>query len=167
MEGDPLESEPAMISDLSSQGSVAIEKAYAELGPSLMRTAFLLCGSASIAEDLTQDVFEAAYRNWATIDDPAAYLRTAIINRSKNVYRSRDRHNNLGYPHSAVVSIEIVELRDSLLRLTYRQRAVVVLRYYVGIADSEIADLLMCSTSTVRSLARRAIAQLRKELSSW
>ena len=60
---------------------------------------------------------------------------------------------------------ELVELRDALDRLSERERAVVVLRYFVDLPDPEIAELLGCRPTTVRSLVHRSLRKLRKELS--
>ena len=72
------------------------------------------------------------------------------------------------YPHDAASVVdaptELVELHDALDRLSDRQRAVVVLRYFADASDAEVAQLLGCRTSTVRSLARRSLLKLRKEL---
>jgi RNA polymerase sigma factor (sigma-70 family) len=60
---------------------------------------------------------------------------------------------------SAVVDRDQVWL--ALGHLTPRQRAVVVLRYYEDLPDSEIARLVGCREATVRSLAARALQLLR------
>lgn len=52
----------------------------------------------------------------------------------------------------------------SLARLPYRQRCVIVLRYHVGLDDAEIARMLGCTRSTIRSSARRALLRLRREV---
>jgi RNA polymerase sigma factor (sigma-70 family) len=57
------------------------------------------------------------------------------------------------------------ELDDSLRRLPYDQRAVVVLRYWLGMSESDIADAVGCRLGTVKSRHSRALAALRKELS--
>ena len=53
------------------------------------------------------------------------------------------------------------EVWDALHTLPERQRAVLVLRYYLGVSDHEIAALLGCREATVRSLARRGLAAMR------
>ncbi|HEX2039468.1 MAG TPA: sigma-70 family RNA polymerase sigma factor [Acidimicrobiales bacterium] len=57
------------------------------------------------------------------------------------------------------------ETWDVLRRLPYRQRAVLVLRYYEDLSEAEIADVLDCRPGTVKSAANRALARLREELS--
>jgi RNA polymerase sigma factor (sigma-70 family) len=56
-------------------------------------------------------------------------------------------------------------LLAELAKLPRRQRAVLVLRYYEGCTDTEIAGLLGCTPGTVRGYASRALAALRVELS--
>ncbi|MXZ53343.1 MAG: sigma-70 family RNA polymerase sigma factor, partial [Acidimicrobiaceae bacterium] len=58
----------------------------------------------------------------------------------------------------------LIELRSALDYLSDRQRIVVVLRYFVDLPDDEIAQALDVKPSTVRSLAHRALAVLRREL---
>ena len=57
------------------------------------------------------------------------------------------------------------ELWDVLDRLTQRQRTALVLRYYLDLPEEEIAAVLRCRPSTVRSLVLRGLARLREELS--
>ena len=61
---------------------------------------------------------------------------------------------------------EARELLDAVARLPYRQRAVVVLRYYADFSERDIADALGCRPGTVKSLASRALDTLRQELPS-
>ena len=56
------------------------------------------------------------------------------------------------------------QLDGSLLRLPYDQRAVVVLRYWLGLSEAEIASTLGCRPGTVKSRHSRALRTLRKEL---
>ena len=57
-----------------------------------------------------------------------------------------------------------IELSDALDQLNERQRLVIVMRYFVDMHDDDIAEALDVKASSVRSLARRAMAILRKEL---
>ena len=56
------------------------------------------------------------------------------------------------------------ELFDVLGRLPTRQQAVVVLRYWMGLSEREIAEAISSRPGTVKSLASRALAQPREEL---
>lgn len=57
------------------------------------------------------------------------------------------------------------DLLDVVDRLPYRQKAVVVCRYYLDLSETQIAEALGCRPGTVKSLASRALATMRKELS--
>jgi RNA polymerase sigma-70 factor (sigma-E family) len=142
-------------------------------GPSLVRLARGLLRDPYQAEDVVQDVLAKALLHWSRIsgvDAPEAYVRRMVVNGCTSWFRRAARrerpHDNDRLPlmvqrdHSGGV-----DDRDrvvALLRtLTYRQRAVLVLRHYEGLADREIAELLGVSEPTVRSLAHRGLARMR------
>lgn len=134
----------------------------------MLRLAAVLTGSVGDAEDVVQDAFAAVHQRWEDLDRPGAYLRTSVVNGCRMVVRHRgveSRHLN---GRDAEVAVELpshlVELREAVSKLDYRQRVVVVLRYFVDLPDKEIAEVLGCRPSTVRSLAHRGLALLRKEL---
>ena len=60
--------------------------------------------------------------------------------------------------------VELLELHTALGHLSERQRTAVVLRYFVDLPDHQIAEVLGCRVSTVRSLVHRALRVLRKEM---
>jgi RNA polymerase sigma-70 factor (sigma-E family) len=136
-------------------------------GPALVRFAHALCGDRHLAEDLVQEVLVKAHRRWAGIDNPEAYLKSALCKEFVSWRRSRSRRE---IPSEDVCSgqagldaqlTEHDEFWRSIVRLPFRQRAVLVLRYWEGLSDREIARLLACSEGTVRSSAARAFAALR------
>jgi RNA polymerase sigma factor (sigma-70 family) len=141
---------------------------YAAEYAAMVRMAALLVGSASLAEEIVQESAIAVRQRWSHLDRPGAYLRTAVVNKCAATLRRRAVEQRfertLLVPQPAVFPSELSELRDALDCLTERQRAVVVLRYFVDIHDDEIADLMGIRPSTVRSLTRRALTTLRKEL---
>jgi RNA polymerase sigma factor (sigma-70 family) len=63
-------------------------------------------------------------------------------------------------------SVEFVarELADAVGALPYRQRAVLVLRYYADLSEAEIEEVLHCRSGTVKSLASRALASLERDI---
>ena len=134
----------------------------------MLRLAVLLVDSAQIAEEVVQDAFEAVGERWGTLERPGGYLRTCVVNGCRAVLRRRElerRVTVVGAEPTAVLPDHLVELRDALDRLGERQRIVIVLRYFVDLPDDEIATVLACRPATVRSLAHRALAVLREELS--
>lgn len=134
----------------------------------MLRMATLLVGSAAIAEEIVQDGLSAVSRRWDDIERPGAYLRTTVVNGCAMVLRRRSAEERANRLHGATDGVELpsglVELRDALERLPDRPRVVVVLRYLCDVPDREIAETLGVRPSTVRSLARRALAALREEL---
>jgi RNA polymerase sigma factor (sigma-70 family) len=64
-------------------------------------------------------------------------------------------------PRDATV-IAQTDLYRALMTLGRRQRAVVVLRYYLDLPDAQVAEILDCAPSTVRTQALRALATLRQ-----
>ena len=133
----------------------------------MVRLATLMVGSRAIAEEVVQDAFASVSERWNGLERPGAYLRTSVVNGCAQTLRRRsveDRHRPLTLKTPGEIPERLIELRSALDRLTDRQRIVVVLRYFVDIPDDEIARMLDVRPSTVRSLAHRALAVLRKEL---
>jgi RNA polymerase sigma-70 factor (sigma-E family) len=139
--------------------------------PALLRYATLLSGEREQARDLVQEVLTRALLKWDRIDradEPYAYVRRMVTNE----YLSWRRRRRLvtvpleqapePVAHSSAEHGE--ELWALLTALPRQQRAVLVLRYYEGLDDQEIADVLGCRSSTVRGYASRALATLRIEL---
>jgi RNA polymerase sigma-70 factor (sigma-E family) len=144
--------------------------------PALLRFAVVLTGDRGLAEDVTQEVLARVYERWTKIgalDAPEFYVRRMIVNE----YLSWRRRWSRVVPHAdpplrpddapdhAATHAERDALRTELDKLPRRQRAVLVLRYYAGMSDTEIAEVLSCGTGTVRGYASRALAALRVELS--
>jgi RNA polymerase sigma-70 factor (sigma-E family) len=143
--------------------------------PKLLRFATVLCGSPHQAEDVVQDVAIKAQRNWARIgglDNPEAYLRRMAVNEYLSWRRKWSRYvpiaevDNGTSPDHADRTADRDQLLGELAKLPRRQRAVLVLRYFGGLTDAEIAETIGCSPGTVRAHASRALATLRIEFTS-
>ncbi|GAA4048687.1 SigE family RNA polymerase sigma factor [Nonomuraea soli] len=136
---------------------------------SLMRSAYLLTGDAHLAEDLLQTVLTRVARHWPKLaagGNPEAYARKALINQHIS-WRRRLRRDvptpvlpEQGHD-SGEASLRRMALQDALARLTPRQRAVLVLRFYEDRSIEESAELLGCSTGTVKSQTHHALGRLR------
>ena len=134
--------------------------------PRAFRLAAFLTHDVQAGEDIAQDVLAEMAQRWDTLDAPDAYLRRALSNASWNWKRRRrtaDRKLPLVARREAQAPI-FDELADAVARLPFRQRAVLVLRYYADLSEAEIADALSCRPGTVKSLASRALATLSKEI---
>ena len=143
--------------------------AYRDQWLDLVRLAYLLTGDRSVAEELVQDAFLAARSRWYQVERPRTYLRTAVVNAT----RDWGRHQQIVRKHRrsveqalrpAVGTHEPDELWDALARLDDRRRRAVVLRFYLDLPDPEIAELLGCRPGTVRTLIHRALRDLRREV---
>jgi RNA polymerase sigma-70 factor (sigma-E family) len=149
------------------------EQLCRELLPSSLAFARVLTSDRGLAEDLVQDVLLkvcAKPDRVAAAADRHAYVRRMIVNEFVSWGRRWFRvvpvievPQTDVVDHSARVADRQV-LRAELAALPPRQRAVLVLRYYGGLSDAEIATELGCSISTVRSHASRALAAVRIDL---
>jgi RNA polymerase sigma factor (sigma-70 family) len=146
---------------------VGFEEFYRVEYPAAVRLAWLLTHSASACEDLTQDAFAAVYRRFDELDHPLRYLRAALINRCRSwrrdelsrlrrLLRLREEHCELPLPDPQLIL--------AIKKLSYRQQVVVYARYWADWPEAEIAAVLGCRPGTVKSLASRALAQLREEV---
>lgn len=147
-------------------------EAYArEHLPGLLRLAGVLSRDRYTAEDVVQEVLLRASRRWDQVsatDVPDAYIRRMVVNEYLSWRRKWARIT----PHAEIETGALVpdhadsvadrdEMAIRLKALPARQRAVLVLRYYEGLSDEQIADALSCSSGAVRTAASRALAALR------
>jgi RNA polymerase sigma factor (sigma-70 family) len=132
-----------------------------------VRLAWLLTGSRAAAEDVVQDAMTAVYCAFARVESPRAYLRRAVVNaarsRNRDERRQRERLTLLERERPALDAADR-ELFDLIRGLPYRQRVVIVARYWGGWSEADIAQALGCRPGTVKSLASRALNRLRKEV---
>jgi RNA polymerase sigma factor (sigma-70 family) len=148
---DPLASGPAL------------DELFRRHADGLIRVAYLLTGSETVAEDLVQDVFARLARRGTAVNHPEAYLRRSVVNAARSWHRRRRlelRHARAETPRHA--SLDEQELADALQVLTTRERAVIVLLYYEGRTIDEVAGILDCPRGTAASLQSRALTKLRK-----
>lgn len=150
-----------------ADSAATLDAWYRELWQPLVRLAFLLTGSAAVAEDVVQEVFLRCTDRLAELDHPPSYLRAAVVNGCRSHDRTARRFSpapdeGTGSPNT--MPVELVELRDALGRLPARRRTALVLRYYTDLSFEDIGQLLNCREATVRSLVHRGVAQLREVL---
>jgi RNA polymerase sigma factor (sigma-70 family) len=144
---------------------VELVAAYRDQWLRLTRLAYLLTGNREVAEEITQDAFVAARGRWASIANPAGYLRTSVVNAARDWGRHQQVVRRRAEATRPDVSLdEPDELWDALDRLDPRRRQAVVLRFYLDLPDAEIAELLGCRPATVRTLVHRALHDLRREM---
>src|ERR1700728_2627225 len=162
--------------DSAGQAADEISGLFRAHAVALVRVATLLLGDQQSAEDVVQDAFFGLYRGLPGLRDRGKalpYLRASVINGSRSVLRARKRAFLRKVQHeppvwSAESAAMAGEDRKALLaavaRLPRRSREVLALRYYLDLADHEIAAALALSRATVSSTASRALAKLAREL---
>lgn len=137
--------------------------------PALNRTAFLLTGgNAHDAEDLVQAALARVVVRWRSVDDPDAYVRRAMYHQSVSRWRQvRARPAELltAQPPERGASTDPdnrLVVAAALRRLTARQRAVLVLRFYEDRTEAQTAEILGIGIGTVKSQTRHALQRLRQ-----
>ncbi|MFI6947191.1 SigE family RNA polymerase sigma factor [Streptomyces sp. NPDC050422] len=141
---------------------------------SLYATAYHLTGDRFEAEDLLQSALFSTYRAWDRISDKAAvggYLRRTMTNLHISAWRRRklNEYPTEELPETAgdTDAMRGTELRavlwQALARLPETQRTMLVLRYYEGRTDPEIASILDISVGTVKSSIWRSLRRLRED----
>ena len=142
----------------------------------LVRLAALLVRDVPTAEDVVQDSFVAMHEGWQRLrnaDSALAYLRHAVLNRSRSVLRHRavvDKHLPNPPPdmpsaeYGALVRLEQSAVVAALRKLSGRQREAIVLRYYADLSEAEVAAAMGISCGAVKSHTARAMAALRADL---
>jgi RNA polymerase sigma-70 factor (sigma-E family) len=154
----------------------AVTELYSLHYRALVRLAVLLVRDLATAEDVVQDSFAALHGGWQRLRDTEsalAYLRSAVLNRSRSVLRHRavaDKHMPKPPPdmpsaeHSALAQLERSAVVAAMRTLTDRQREAIVLRYYSGLSEAEVATAMGISRGAVKSHTARGMAALRAEL---
>jgi RNA polymerase sigma-70 factor (sigma-E family) len=156
----------------------SLEELYLRHAPEALRLAFLLTRDGAAAEDIVQEAFIRVAGRFRHLRSPAsfdAYLRRTVVNlcmsqhrRQKvaNAYLDRER-SRIGRlePATAAPDLETQEeLRAALATLPDRQRAALVLRFYLDLSEEQAAATLGCSVVAARSLVHRAMQTLRERI---
>ncbi len=149
---------------------------YERTHADMVRFAAFLCGDPDAAEDIAQEAFVQVFRSWDNITDHEridAYLRTTVVNAVRGRHRRHTAADRNGVAHLTVVpSAEDDALgrvgRDLVLAavsdLPLKQRACVVMRYWMRMTESEIATDLNVSVGSVRTHIKRGTKALEQRL---
>lgn len=167
----------------SWDADTALEHLYAAHWRQLVRLSVLLVRDLGTAEEVVQDAFIAVHARWSRLRDPdkaLAYLRQAVVNRSRSVLRHHavvDRHarREAGAPAAvqpgtdtdALASDRRSAVLDALRELPDRQREVIVLRHYLDLSEAQVAETLGISRGAVKSHTSRGSARLRHLLAAY
>ncbi|BCY05764.1 SigE family RNA polymerase sigma factor [Actinoplanes sp. L3-i22] len=141
---------------------------------SLLRSAFLLTGDQYLAEDLVQEALARTHRSWGRLEragNAEAYARKVMYHAQVSFWRRGkvaevmpgelpDRSDAHG-GDQADASAQRIVLRNALLQLSAKQRAVIVLRFFEDHTEAESAELLGVSVNTVKTQCARGLTKLR------
>lgn len=143
----------------------------------LVRLAVLLVDDISSAEDVVQDAFVSLHMRTDGLRDPdaaLAYLRASVVNLSRSVLRRRQvarKHLKVAEPDWSAPADHAVLLHDehratlaAVHALPQRQQEVLILRYWSGLSERDIAETLGISAGSVKSAASRGMASLQRAL---
>jgi RNA polymerase sigma-70 factor (sigma-E family) len=165
-----------MPAELGQDADPAVAELYNLHYRALVRLATLLVRDTPTAEQVVHDSFAATRDSWDRLRDPEnalAYLRQAVVNRSRSVRRHRAvTERNLpqvppdipGGEHAALARLERSAVVAALRDLPARQREAILLRYYADLSEAEIAAAMGISRGAVKSHTARGMAVLRAAL---
>lgn len=148
-----------------------VTRLVSERGDALTRYAYLISGSQEDASDLVQDALVKTFgrlRNGYTIASAEAYVRRAILNTYLDSGRRVSRWRKIAHlqavpeldePRDAETESRL-DLRDQLLKLTPRERACLVLRYYEDLKVDDIAEWLGISPGAVKRYLSDGLAKM-------
>ncbi|AYF30813.1 SigE family RNA polymerase sigma factor [Micromonospora tulbaghiae] len=143
--------------------------------PALLRSAYLLTGDQHLAEDLVQSALARTHRAWNRLHETGnaeAYTRKIMYHLQVSWWRRRrvaesmpgdmpePRGGDSTPDHAQQTTLRLT-LRSALARLSAKQRAVLVLRFFEDRTESEAAELLGVTVGTVKSQTSKALAKLR------
>jgi RNA polymerase sigma-70 factor (ECF subfamily) len=148
-----------------------VTELVAQRGDALLRYATLLCGSRDDAADLVQDALVRTFgrlRNGFSVESAEAYVRRAILNAHLDGRRRSTRWRRIApleyrpdeQPSPSLDSEQRIDLHEELRRLTPRERACLVLRYYDDLKVDDIADVLGISSGAVKRYLSDGLAKM-------
>ncbi len=151
------------------------EEYMAARQPSLLRTAYLLTGDRHSAEDLVQTSLAKLYLAWDKVQRREmvdGYLRRIMVNEHNSLWRRAWKRKEVAtdtVPDRTGVEDSpddgtSTALWEFVQTLPRKQRAVVVLRFYEDMSESEVAEVMGISVGTVKSQSSRALAALRQRV---
>jgi RNA polymerase sigma-70 factor (ECF subfamily) len=141
----------------------------------LVRAVTLWCGDRAVAEEVVQEAFARACRDWRRVrrmDRPVAWIWRVAVNLSNSRFRRRQAERR-AYGRVAARTVgehrdpdgaDAVAVRRALAGLSPLQRQVVILRFYLDVPVEEIAVVTGRSASAITSVTHRALLRLRADL---
>ncbi|MDX6227616.1 MAG: hypothetical protein QOI76_1006 [Frankiales bacterium] len=155
------------------QGADGFRDFVVARSPALARTAYLLTGDRQLAEDLVQEALTRVASRWSKVaagGDPEPYVRRVLYTCAVDGWRRRRPREVLraapseraGVTDDAEAVTQRLALQAAMAKLTAKQRAVLVLRFFEDRTEAQTAAVLGCSVNTVKSQTRHALRRLQE-----
>ena len=155
------------------------ESVYNEYYPRILRHINKKIGIYHEAEDLTQEIMAACYRNFEKYDPEKSSMGTWVYvimnNRLKNYYRDKRVNVSLDDDESflELASEEILEeavlleeqkrvLMEAIASLSEREKEIVMNTYFLHKTSAEVAEVMHMTAGNVRVVLNRSIKKLRE-----
>lgn len=162
--GDPLLMRRAT-PPARAHNSVDVELLFLEQRRRLVNLAAAITLDRSMAEEVVQDAFAGLQHRAGDVSDAVGYLHRSVVNQAISVIRRRRTAARYVVPVAAIaMNPEIDETWSAVTRLPARERAVVVLRFWLDWSEADIAASLGWPAGTVKSTLHRALKRLKKEI---
>lgn len=159
-----------------SQAAQTVTALYQAHSLGLVRLAVIMLGDQGAAEDVVHDAFLGLYRRWDNLADASsalAYVRSSVLNGCRTLLRRRARQAAVAVfavlPIESAEALALIgeehrEVLAAIRRLPDRRREAVVLRYYLDMTESQIADAMRISRGTVKSAISRGVSAVGRML---
>jgi RNA polymerase sigma factor (sigma-70 family) len=150
--------------EASSESPVTFTELYTREFQPLVRLATLMTGRVEIARDVVQEAFVKLHVKWPGVRDPGAYVRRSVVNGCRSHHRWERRRRGRPAAGEPSVDLAVDDTLAALDRLPHRQRAALVMKFYEGRTEREIADALGCRPGSVGPMVQRALERMRDAL---
>jgi len=150
--------------ETTSTSPVTFTELYSREFQPLVRLATLMTGRVETARDIVQDAFVKLHVKWPAVRDPTAYVRRSVVNGCRSHHRWERRRHGRPATDEASVDLAVDHTLAALERLPHRQRAALVMKFYEGSTEQEIAVALGCRPGSVGPMVQRALERMRQSL---
>lgn len=171
------------IREITMDKNQFFEEIYENYRDKIFKFIYYKVSDADLADDLTNDVFVAVYKNLHTYDANKSFISTWLYaisyNRLKNYYKSRKateysieymlEMNIVPHPelHDPLEQEELrLMLKNAMQKLPERNRKIILMKYYWGMTSREIGRNLNITPGNVRIILKRSLSTLNKMLNN-
>lgn len=136
-----------------------------------LRRAYLMLGDIGSAQDAVHDAFTAVLGRWDSITEPGPYLNRCVLNACRDRAKSRGREPLAANSGDGVLlslvapkDSRMSELWDVLGELNFNARTALVLRYFEGQTENEIAAHLGLQPGSIGPMITRSLRNLNEKV---